>query len=250
MTSADPANAPTASSKGPARRRGRFVTLEGGEGAGKSTQQKILLERLEQAGIRAIGTREPGGSPKAEQLREILLSGAAAPMGPLAEAMLFCAARIDHLDQTIRPALAQGIWVVCDRFSDSTRAYQGTLGNVDPRLIRALERVTLGDTRPNLTLVMDLPAEIGLARAAARRGTVGAVDRFEAENMAFHRALRASFRAIAEAEPKRCVLIDASGRTAEVAERIWGAITRQLFSARMRTRSKSAAVAAVPETTP
>ena len=232
----------SASLPGPARsRRGRFITLEGGEGAGKSTQQKIILSRLAALGIDAIGTREPGGSPHAEALRGILLSGAAAPLGAMAEALLFSAARIDHLDTKIRPALAKDTWVVCDRFSDSTRVYQGALGNIDPRLIRALERVTLGNTRPDLTLILDLPPELGLARAAARRGKGEAADRFEAEAMAFHRGLRASFREIAAAEPERCALIDASGNVAEVGGRIWEAIAKRLFSARMRARARQLA---------
>lgn len=224
---------------GPPRpRRGRFITLEGGEGAGKSTQQKMILARLAAMGVEAIGTREPGGSPHAEELRTILLSGAAAPLGAMAEAVLFSAARIDHLDIKIRPALARGTWVVCDRFSDSTRAYQGALGNLDPRLIRTLERVTLGDTRPDLTLILDLPPELGLARAASRRGKSEAADRFEAEALAFHRGLRATFREIAAAEPERCALIDASGTAAVVAGRIWAAISKRLFSARMRAKAR------------
>ena len=222
------------------RRRGRFITLEGGEGAGKSTQQKRLMQQLESAGIAVIGTREPGGSPLAEELRAILLSGAAAPLGTMAEALLFSAARIDHLDTRIRPALAQGTWVVCDRFCDSTRAYQGALGNIDPRLIRALERVTLGPTLPDLTLILDLAPETGLARALARRGLATA-DRFEAEDMAFHSALRATFREIAAGEPRRCVLVDASGSQEAVAATLWAAVSRRLLPARMRSRAKTAA---------
>ena len=218
------------------RRRGRFITLEGGEGAGKSTQQRLILDKLAMAGIEAIGTREPGGSPHAEQLREILLSGKAAALGPMAEALLFSAARIDHLDHKIRPALASGVWVVCDRFSDSTSAYQGALGNIDPRIIKALEVVTLADICPDLTLMLDLDPEEGLARAASRRGTGGTVDRFEAENLAFHRGLRDTFRDIAAKDSKRCVLVDASGSTTAVAARIWAPIANRLLSARMRAK--------------
>ena len=147
-------------------RRGSFITLEGGEGVGKSTQALRLVERLGRAGIEAIATREPGGSPGAEILRDLLLSGMIKDLGPKAEAILFAAARIDHIDRKIAPALALGTWVVSDRFADSTRAYQGALGGLDAGFHAALERVTLGEIRPDLTLILDLPAKIGLARAA------------------------------------------------------------------------------------
>ena len=133
--------------------RGRFITLEGGEGAGKSTQARLILERLAAHGITATATREPGGSPTAEALRKVLLAGRFASLGAAAEALLFSAARIDHLDRTIRPALDAGTWVVCDRFADSTRAYQGTLGGVPGHVLGALERVTLGGLEPDLTLL-------------------------------------------------------------------------------------------------
>jgi dTMP kinase len=152
-----------------AARRGRFITLEGGEGVGKSTQAQLLAQRLRPLGISVVVTREPGGSPGAEALRDVILSGAAAPFGSAGEAILFSAARIDHIDQTIAPALEKGAWVVCDRFADSTRAYQGAAGKVDPALIASLERVAVGDVRPDLTLVLDLPVRKGLARAAGRR---------------------------------------------------------------------------------
>lgn len=216
---------------------GRFITLEGGEGAGKSTQVRRLLARLQAAGIDAVGTREPGGSTGAEIMRHLILSGAAKPLGPLAEATLFAAARADHLDATIRPALARGAWVVCDRFADSTRVYQGALGNVDPRLIAALEQVTVGETRPDLTLILDLPAEEGLARAAARSGQ--GADRFESEGLAFHRALREAFRALAADEPARCVLIDASGTPEAVEEAIWQAVSTRLKLPAPRRRRRT-----------
>ena len=225
------------------RRRGRFITLEGGEGGGKSTQARTIVERLASAGLEVLATREPGGTPQAEALRHVLLSGAAAPLGTVAEALLFSAARIDHLDNLIRPALARGAWVLCDRFSDSTRAYQGALGNLDPRLVRALEQVTLGDTRPDLTLILDLPPELGLARAAARRKSGEQVDRFEAETLAFHRGLRATFQDIAASEPSRCVLIDASRGRAEVAAAMWQAIATRLLSARLRARARGLSLA-------
>ena len=218
--------APLRSHRGKAR-RGRFITLEGGEGAGKSTQARLLAERLRLEGVDCVVTREPGGSSGAEALRGVLLSGAAAPLGPTAEALLFSAARIDHLDATIRPALARGAFVICDRFSDSTRAYQGTLGNVDPRLIKALEDVTVGESRPDLTLMLDLPAETGLARATARRADQGA-DRFEGENLSFHQGLRSAFLNIAASEPDRCVVIDAAQGADRVAEAIWLVVQERL----------------------
>ncbi|WP_371349025.1 dTMP kinase [Ancylobacter sp. IITR112] len=214
-----------------------FITLEGGEGAGKSTQVRRLLARLQAAGIDAIGTREPGGSTGAEIMRHLILSGAAKPLGPLAEATLFAAARADHLDATIRPALARGATVVCDRFADSTRVYQGALGNVDPRLIAALEEVTVGETRPDLTLILDVPAEEGLARAATRSGQ--GADRFEREGLAFHRALREAFRALAADEPERCVLIDASGTPEAVEEAIWQAVSARLKLPSPRRRRRT-----------
>ena len=182
---------------------GRFITLEGGEGAGKSVQARRLAARLREAGLGVVLTREPGGSPGAEALREVILSGGAARFGAIGEAMLFSAARIDHIDATIAPALRRGEWVVCDRFLDSTRAYQGAAGRLDPALVASLERVAVGACRPDLTLVLDLPAAEGLARAAARRGEAAA-DRFEREGLAFHETLRRAFLAIVEAEPERC----------------------------------------------
>lgn len=220
-----------------AKPRGRFITFEGGEGAGKSTQVRRLLERLQALGIDAVATREPGGSTGAEIMRHLILSGAAKPLGPVAEATLFAAARADHLDATIRPALARGAWVVCDRFADSTRAYQGALGNVDPRLIAALEEVTVGETRPDLTLILDIPAEEGLARAAARSGTNA--DRFESEGLSFHRRLREAFRELAAREPGRCVLIDAGAEPDVVAEAVWSAVAERLKPPAPRRRKRS-----------
>jgi dTMP kinase len=210
-------------------KRGTFITLEGGEGVGKSTQVRYLVARLEAYGLQAISSREPGGSPGAEILRDLLLSGMIRDLGAKAEAILFAAARIDHIDHTIAPALAAGTWVVCDRFADSTRAYQGILGGLDPGFLRALERVTIGETRPNLTLILDLPADVGLARAAARRGAGKASDRFEAEGPAFHEALRKAYLAIAAAEPERCVVVDASQSEEEVAQAIWDTISYRLL---------------------
>lgn len=213
------------------RRRGpgRFITLEGGEGAGKSTQARRLAERLRAAGLETIVTREPGGSPLAEEIRNLLLSGAIAPLGAAAEAVMFSAARIDHIERTIRPALARGAWVVCDRFADSTRAYQGALGNLDPRFMRQLERVTVGECRPHLTIVMDAPAPVGLQRAASR-GAGARADRFEAEGLAFHEALRQTFLEIAAEEPARCVVIDAAGTPEQAEQAIWAAVESRLLA--------------------
>lgn len=206
----------------PAPEYGRFITFEGGEGTGKSTQARLLAEKLRARGIEVVLTREPGGSPRAEALRQMLLDGKVRPFGPLAEAVVFAAARADHLRATIRPALRRGAWVISDRFADSTRAYQGALGNLDPAIIRELEAGVVEDTRPDLTLVMDLPSEIGLIRARAQSRADGAVtDRFEEEDKEFHEGLRRAFLDIAAAEPKRCVVIDARGDTARIEKRVW-----------------------------
>ena len=207
--------------------RGRFITLEGGEGAGKSTQAERLAARLRALGIGIVLTREPGGSAGADIMRHVLLSGAAKPLGPVAETLLFAAARDDHVRTTIAPALAQSEWVVCDRFIDSTRVYQGALGRVDPKVIRALERMTVADTMPDLTFVLDLPPETGLARAAQRRGRAPA-DRFETEGIEFHARLRQAYRDIAAAEPKRCILVDADRSVDQVADEIWSIVNARL----------------------
>lgn len=214
---------------------GRFITFEGGEGAGKSTQVRRLAERLAERGLDVVTTREPGGSPGAEIIRHVLLAGAAKPLGPLAEATLFAAARADHLDVTIRPALARGAWVICDRFADSTRAYQGAQGQVDAKLLEALEAATVGETRPDLTILLDLPAEEGLARAAARSGA--GADRFESEDLTFHRNLRAAFRDIAAREPARCVVIDAGAPPERVAEAVWQAVSERLVLPKPRRKA-------------
>src|SRR5947207_14254039 len=169
--------------------RGRFVTFEGGEGTGKSTQIKKLADRLKAARMRILVTREPGGSPGAEIIRHLVLSGMGKLLGPEAEPLLLAAARGDHVRTVIEPALTQGTWVLCDRFSDSTRAYQGRLGKVAPGVLNAMQRVTIGDLKPDLTIILDVPVEVGLKRAAARRGT-GEADRFESEDIKFHQDLR------------------------------------------------------------
>jgi len=210
--------------------RGRFISFEGGEGSGKSTQIKKLAERLEAAKLRAIITREPGGSPGAEVIRHVLLSGMGKLLGPDAETLLFAAARDDHVHTVIQPALNQGTWVLCDRFSDSTRVYQGRVGNVAPGILNAMERVTIGDLKPDLTIILDVPVEIGLKRAAARRGNA-APDRFESEDVKFHEKLRDAYREIAAAEPQRCVLIDASADPNAVAANVWTALRDRFFAA-------------------
>lgn len=209
--------------------RGRFVTFEGGEGSGKSTQIRTLAERLNAAKLRTVVTREPGGSPGAEIIRHLVLSGMGRLLGPDAETLLFAAARDDHVRSVIEPALSQGSWVLCDRFSDSTRAYQGSLGRVSPAVLNAMERVTIGDLKPDLTIILDVPVEIGMKRAAARRGT-GAPDRFEAEDVSFHQELREAYRQIAAAEPQRCVLIDATAEPGIVAANIWAALRDRFFA--------------------
>jgi dTMP kinase len=206
--------------------RGRFITFEGGEGTGKSTQAAMLAEHLKTFGLGVVLTREPGGSPGAEAIRHVLLSGAAKPLGAHAEAILFAAARDDHVRQVIRPALASGHWVISDRFADSTRIYQGSLGNVDPRLISGLERISVGATKPDLTFILDLPAEVGLERAARRSGK--AADRFESEALEFHKKLREAYRELTEREPERCVMIDATRDAKAVGEAVWAVVRLRL----------------------
>jgi dTMP kinase len=210
------------------RAKGRFITLEGGEGVGKSIQAKRLAERLAALGLNVVRTREPGGSPGAEALREAILSGFAAEFGPAAQALTFAAARVDHLDKTILPALASGAWVVSDRFADSTRAYQGAAGNLPPDYISSLERLTVGANRPDLTLILDLKPEVGLERAAKRRQGRVRPDRFESQGLSFHQTLRRAFLDIAAAEPRRCAVIDAGGSEDEVAAAIWSTVEARL----------------------
>lgn len=208
---------------------GRFITFEGGEGAGKSTQITRLRDRLEQFGHPVLVTREPGGSPLAEEIRSFILAGHAKPLGPFAEALMFAAARIDHLDKTIKPALENGITVLCDRFADSTRAYQGSSGAIAPEVIDDLERVALAGTKPDLTFILDLPAEIGLARAGerqARKGEGG--DRFEDEALSFHQTLRLAYLAIAKSAPRRCAVINADQSPDEVETAIWAILRERI----------------------
>ncbi|HXG79126.1 MAG TPA: dTMP kinase [Methyloceanibacter sp.] len=206
---------------------GKFITFEGGEGSGKSTQAGILANRLARAGRKVFATREPGGSPLAEEIREALLSGKVWQFGPLAEAVMFSVARADHIENAINQALHEGKWVVCDRFLDSTRAYQGATAGLPRGIINALERLTVGGLLPDITFILDIPPEIGLARAAERRG--GSVpDRFESQELILHERVRRAFLDIAEEEPDRCVVVDASQPEAMVAEDIWEVVLQRL----------------------
>jgi dTMP kinase len=205
-----------------AAERGRFITLEGGEGAGKSTQARILAERLAARGLPVLLTREPGGAPGAEAVRTVLLG--AGPWDGVAECMLHFAARREHVARSVGPALEAGAWVVCDRFADSTLAYQ-CFGQGVPRAVwDALAGAALGALRPDLTVVLDLPPETGLARAAAR----GETNRYEALDTAFHARVRAGFQAIAAAEPGRCVVADATDSPEGVAAAILSAVQSRL----------------------
>lgn len=217
-------------------RTGLFVSFEGGEGVGKSTQIRLLTERLRERGHAVTASREPGGTPGAEAVRHVLLDQAAAEsFGPATEAMLFAAARNDHVEQVIRPALARGEIVVVDRFMDSTRVYQGMSGDLDPGFVASLERVAVHGTVPDLTIILDLDPETGLERAHARRTKGQPRDRFEKETVAVHEARRRAFQAIAEAEPLRCRLVDASGDADDVAETVWRAV-EPLLAAREEGR--------------
>lgn len=202
---------------------GYFITFEGGEGAGKSTQIARLAKKLREKRYDVLVTREPGGSPGAEAIRAVLLSGAAEPMGARMEALLFAAARADHVSQVIRPALDRGAIVLCDRFLDSSRVYQGVTGKLDPEFMSELERVTVDGAMPDLTLIFDLDPEVGLRRATARRGAQTA-DRFEKETLEVHRTRREAFLAIAAAEPERCVVIDAGQNVESVEDDVTDAV--------------------------
>jgi dTMP kinase len=206
--------------------RGRFITVEGGEGAGKSTQVALLVAALERAGIAALATREPGGSPAAEAIRRLLLEGESGRWDAEGEALLLAAARRDHVKRLIEPALARGMWVVSDRFVDSTLAYQGYGRGLALADIAMLHRFALRDFVPDLTLILDLPAAIGLARAAARSV---AVDRFERLDLAFHDRLRQGFREIAAGDPGRCVLIEAVAEPQLVHRAVLDAVAGRLM---------------------
>lgn len=208
--------------------RGLFISFEGGEGAGKSTQIRHLADRLIRRGFDVLVTREPGGSPGAEAIRHVLLSGAAEKFGTGMEALLFAAARNDHVREIIQPALHDGSIVLCDRFMDSSRVYQGAAGDLSPEFLQKLERVAIDGTPPDLTIILDIPAAAGLARArqrAAASGTADEPDRYEKEAIAVHEARRQAFLAIASREPARCRVIDASREETVIAGDIMAAVT-------------------------
>lgn len=204
-----------------------FITFEGGEGAGKSTQARLLAAKLIARGHRVTLTREPGGSPGAEIIRQLLVTGETGRWTPLGETLLHFAAREDHLVRTIRPALARGEWVICDRFLDSTFAYQGVAQGLSRKIISALGEMVVGDDMPALTLILDMPAETGLQRTRQRNGgavKVGGEDRYERMGMSFHETLRNAFLTIAADDPQRCVVIDGAGDEETVAKQIWNIV--------------------------
>lgn len=202
--------------------RGKFITLEGGEGAGKSTQLKRLAEALRALGHEVVETREPGGSPGAEAIRALLLEGEAERWNPGAEALLFAAARSDHVAKTIKPALERGAWVLCDRFLDSSLAYQGGAGGLGIDRVRTLHDVGSGGFLPDRTLLLQLGAERAAERANARDG--GGADRIGGRDSAYHAAVASTFVALAAAEPERFRTIDASGTADEVTPRLLAAL--------------------------
>lgn len=205
----------------PLHTTGRFIAFEGGEGAGKSTQVKALVARLRAAGIEVVQTREPGGSPGAEALRDLLVQGDAGRWSPLSELLMMYAARCDHLEKVIRPALKRGAWVICDRFADSSRAYQGAGGGIAPAFIEQVDAAVVADTQPDLVIVMDMPVEAGLQRAAAR-GDVE--NRFESKGVAFHERLRQGFLARAAAVPERYRVVAADQGIEPIRDQIWDVI--------------------------
>lgn len=210
--------------------RGKFITFEGGDGTGKSTQIARLDATLKAKGLKTVTTREPGGSPGAEQIRELLLTGDPKRWDEMSEALLFSAARRNHVETLIKPALKAGNWVLCDRFYDSTMAYQGVAGGMGRELIQNLNRHAIGDFEPDLTLVLDMPHEEGLKRSSARAaGEAKPEDRFERKGEEFHAKLRLAFLEIAALNPERCQIIDATGSEKEVAARIWQVVGARLL---------------------
>jgi dTMP kinase len=207
--------------------RGRFISFEGGEGAGKSTQAKLLREALQSRGHATVLTREPGGSPGAEEIRKLLVEGAPERWDPLAETLLFIAARADHVARTIEPALVRGEWVISDRFADSTYVYQGIARGLGVDVVRRLQLAALGDFAPDLTIILDLDPVQGLRRAEGRNVGQTEENRFERFDAEFHTRLRDGFRALAAHEPQRCVLFDASRPAASVAADIWAAVSER-----------------------
>ncbi|WP_417460720.1 dTMP kinase [Kordiimonas sp.] len=212
--------------------RPRFLTFEGGEGAGKSTQIRLMADWLAAKGIDVLLTREPGGSPGAELIRDLLLKGAVDRWLPISEALMLAAARADHIERTIRPALKAGKWVLCDRFYDSSVAYQGAGRGVGVTEVQTIQKIAFGDMRPDLTLILDLPVDIGLKRALAREGEKSDMeDRFERMERSFHETLRQAFLSIAEAETDRCVVVNADQGIEQLQQQLRGIVTdRSLLS--------------------
>lgn len=211
--------------------RGKFITVEGGEGVGKSTQIATLRTALQARGIDVVLTREPGGTPRAERIRGLLLEATEEPMPPLAELLLVFAARADHVANLIEPALARGAWVLCDRFTDATFAYQGGGRGLDVGYIAALEQWVQRGLRPDLTLLLDAPLEIGAERAGKRNAAAGVVDRFELERRDFFERVRAAYLDRARREPDRIAVIDASGEPEQVARAILSTVESRLLQA-------------------
>lgn len=204
---------------------GKFITFEGGEGAGKSTQVRLLADTLRQLGHKVIETREPGGSPGAEAIRELLVNGGTDRWSGTSESLLNYAARRDHIDRTIIPALEEGAWVICDRFADSTMAYQGYGHELGTEWVSDLHMLVLGDFKPDLTMVFDIAPEQGLKRANSRSDTE---DRYERMETSFHDRLRVGFLAIASNEPDRCVVLDASGTIDDIHAQILASVQERL----------------------
>lgn len=208
----------------------RFITFEGGEGVGKSTQVKHLVTRLDRASVECVRTREPGGTPKAEAIRSFILRGHCEAWGAGAEAVLFAAARLDHVTQLIAPSLNAGSWVISDRFHDSTRAYQGLTGGVETKLIDAIEELALDGYAPELTIVMDMDPKVAFERVEQRATETGipvSADRFEREDLKWHQELREAFLSIAKTNPARCHVVQADGDETEIAAQIWGIVQAQ-----------------------
>jgi len=202
---------------------GCFITLEGGEGTGKSTQSALLVKKLEASGRQVIQTREPGGSEGAEKIRQLLVTGNPQNWSPVAEALLISAARDDHLRRVIAPALDHGKFVICDRFIDSTMAYQGVASGVDRELLKVLQTHVVGKFNPDLTLIFDLDPQTGLERAKAR--AQDGEDRFEAKGLAYHQKIRQAFVDIAQKHAERCVVVDASLGVDDIEDRVWQIIS-------------------------
>jgi len=212
---------------------GRFITFEGGEGSGKSTQARLLADALRVKGIDPILTREPGGSPFAEHVRRLILDPETPPHSPLSEALLFYAARADHIEKVIRPALVAGRWVISDRFSDSTRVYQVEAGGLPLDVFKAFELIVVKLSYPDLTFILDIPAEAGLRRATTRRlarAIAGEdADAYEKRDLDYHERLRQGFLAVAKAEPRRCHVLDGTASQEAVAAEVWAQVQRRLM---------------------